>query len=155
MTTFLDRALRLVLTLAHSILKATRPGGRPNGPGAHAIALTPQGRIVLVKLRYAPGWFLPGGGRAKDEDTLTAALRELSEEIGLKSHGPVTLLSELEHSDGQGCELDSLIIVRDVGYRARRWNLEVEKVGEFDLESLPAELSEPAGRWIEAVRRHL
>jgi len=30
--------------------------------GAHAVALTPARKIVLLRLWYAPGWRLPGGG---------------------------------------------------------------------------------------------
>ena len=55
---------------------------RPRTFGAHALALTPERKIVLVKLRYAPGWRLPGGGRGEHEDPRDAVLRELREEIG-------------------------------------------------------------------------
>ena len=47
--------------------------------------------MILVKLRYAPGWRLPGGGRADDEDPCEAALRELREEIGMTAHGKARL----------------------------------------------------------------
>ena len=36
---------------------------KPSIAGAHTVAVTPQGKVILVKLRYAPGWSVPGGGR--------------------------------------------------------------------------------------------
>ena len=85
MTTALDRMLRLPLRFAHGLLKLNWLVRRPRTFGAHALALTPKRKIVLVKLRYAPGWRLPGGGRAKSEDPRDAVLRELREEMGLEA----------------------------------------------------------------------
>nr|MDQ4087857.1 NUDIX domain-containing protein [Pseudomonadota bacterium] len=53
--------------------------GRPIG--VHAIPITPAGKIVMVKLSYAPLWRLPGGGCKRGEDPKQAVLRELREEI--------------------------------------------------------------------------
>ncbi len=83
--------LRLLLTALHSLLKLNWSVRRPRTFGAHALALTPEGKVILVKLRYAPGWRLPGGGRGEHEDPRDAVLRELREEIGLISHGDVQL----------------------------------------------------------------
>ena len=60
-----DKALRVALSAAHSVLRVHWLIRRPRTFGAHALALTPERRIVLVKLRYAPGWRLPGGGRGR------------------------------------------------------------------------------------------
>ena len=96
-------------------------------PGVHAIALTPDRRIILVKLRYAPGWRLPGGGRDDDEDAEESALRELREEIGMTSYGKVR-----RAQPGS----DELLIVEDVRYRPKRWSWEVEKILE-EVRKLP------------------
>ena len=127
---------------------------RPRTFGVHALALTPQGKVVLVKLRYAPGWRLPGGGRAADEDPREAVLRELREEIGLTSHGAVDAACQLEEEADYKRDLVSLFVVRHVEYRPR-WSWEVEVVMEADLDALPSDLSPRMASWLRALRPHL
>lgn len=120
--------------------------------GAHAIALTPEGRVVLVKLTYARGWRLPGGGVDPGEDDRAAALRELREEIGMVSHGSVR---RLDHP-GLGGD-GALFVVTDV---IRRWrpSLEIRRVGTFDPTRPPSGLAEVARRMLDVhlddVGRH-
>src|SRR3954470_455052 len=83
MARLIDPLVRALLTAGYALVKR-RTRARP---GVHAVALTPEGRIVLVKLRYAPGWRLPGGGMQAREDPREAVLRELREEIGMTSCG--------------------------------------------------------------------
>ena len=128
---------------------------RPNTLGAHAIALTPEGKVILVRLRYSPGWQMPGGGRSAKEDPLEAALRELREEIGMISFGAARLVGEFEEEVDFKRDMASLAIVRDVRYRPRRWSWEVAATCEADPDSLPADLSPVADRWLAAVRPFL
>lgn len=146
-----DRALRLGLTSLYQLLRATWFVRRPKTFGAHALALTPAGKLILVKLRYAPGWRLPGGGRAADEPPVDAVLRELREEIGLISHGEPRPVGDFEEFTDFKRDTASLVILRDVRYRPR-WNLEVEAVREVDMDSLPADMSPLSRSWIEVVR---
>lgn len=132
------------------MLKAGWLVRRPRTFGAHALALTPERKLILVKLRYAPGWRLPGGGRNPDETEPQAALRELREEIGMTSHGSVQLAAELEQRPDGRRDLVSVMIVKDVRYEPR-WSWEVERVTEVDLASLPADLAPVAKEWIDAV----
>jgi len=147
-----DAALRLALTAAHQVLRAAWFVRRPKTFGAHALAITPEGRIVLVKLRYAPEWRVPGGGRAETEDPIDAALRELREEIGLTAHGEARLARDFEEFTDFKRDTASLVVVRDVRYRPHRWSWEVERVREFDADRLPGDLSALTARWIEALR---
>lgn len=151
----LDRLLRVALRSAHRLLKLGWFLRRPRTFGAHALAFTPQGRIILVKLRYAPGWRLPGGGRSEDENPRDAVLRELREEIGLTGHGEVKLACELEQATDFKRDLASLLVVRDVRYAPRKWSWEVEAVMETPLDSLPADLSPRMSEWIAAVKSRI
>ena len=111
---------------------------RPAVWGVQAIALTGEGKVVLVKHRYARGWHLPGGGRKRREDARKAVLRELREEIGLLEHGQVTHAGTFHHRPDFRKAIVSLFVVRGVRYRAPR-TLEIEEVAEFDPASLPAD----------------
>jgi len=147
-----DPLLRIAVTGAHRAMALGWYVRRPRTFGAHALALTPRRKVVLVKLRYAPGWRLPGGGRGKDEDPREAVLRELREEIGMTAHGKVRLAAELEDVVDFKRDLASLLVVEDVEYMPRRFSWEVEAICESDLDDLPGDLSPRAARWLEAVR---
>jgi len=148
----IDRALRLVLTGVHRLLKLNWLVRRPRTFGAHALALTPERKVILVRLRYAPGWRLPGGGRSEDENPRHAVLRELREEIGMTSHGRVRPADELDETVSHKRDPAALFVVEDVTYRPPRWSWEIEQVIEATLDDLPPGLSRPAERWIAAVR---
>ncbi|HKX90992.1 MAG TPA: NUDIX domain-containing protein [Sphingomicrobium sp.] len=148
----MNAILRILLTGLHGLLKLNWLVRRPRTFGAHALALTPEGKVVLVKLRYAPGWRLPGGGRAESEDPRDAVLRELREEIGLVSHGAVQLAAELEEQPDFKRDLAALLIVRDVVYRPKRWSWEIEAIAECAFDRLPPDLSPRAATWLEALR---
>ena len=149
-----DALLRLALTAGHHLMRAGWFVRRPRTYGAHALALTPDRKLILVKLRYAPGWRLPGGGRSAAEKPRDAVLRELKEEIGMTSHGAVRLACELEQAVHFKHDLASLLIVEDVRY-APRWSWEVERVIASDLDRLPDDLAPIARTWIAALREYL
>ena len=150
-----DRILRVALRSAHRLLKLGWFLRRPRTFGAHALALTPEGKIILVRLRYAPGWRLPGGGRNEREDPRDAVLRELREEIGMTSHGEVRLACELEEATDFKRDLASLLVVRDVRYAPSKWSWEVEQIMEAPLDALPAELSPRMADWVATVKSRI
>ena len=135
----------------HRLLRLWWRWRKPRTFGAHAVAVTPRGTILLVKLRYARGWRLPGGGRKAHEDAQEAALRELREEVGMTWHGAVQMAGQLEESVCSKRDNASLFIVRDVEYRPR-WSLEIEQVMEAALDSLPEDVTPRTLRWLRLVR---
>jgi 8-oxo-dGTP pyrophosphatase MutT (NUDIX family) len=149
-----DASLRLVLTAAHKVLKIAWFVRRPRTRGAHAVALTKERKLILVKLRYARGWRLPGGGRRSGEYAQAAVIRELREEIGMTAYGRVRFACELEESVDFKRDLAALLIVEDVRYQPR-WSWEVEEVGEFPIEQLPPDTASLTLRWIDALRPNL
>jgi 8-oxo-dGTP pyrophosphatase MutT (NUDIX family) len=147
-----DPILRVALTAAHKLLRAGWFVRRPRTFGAHAMAFTPEGKLILVKLRYARGWRVPGGGRKPGEPADEAVLRELREEIGMTAHGRVRFACELEEAVDFKRDLAAVLIVEDVLYRPR-WTWEVEQVGEFPLDDLPPDTAQSTMRWIDSVRK--
>ena len=139
-----DLALRPLATAINRARRALRKAGAGPSPGAHAIALTPGRRVILVRLRYAPGWRLPGGGRSDGESVVDVALRELREEIGMTGHGAVRQLPEID---------PALVLVEDVTYAPPRWSLEVERIVEAELDSLPHGMSPLFARLVAAFRQ--
>jgi 8-oxo-dGTP pyrophosphatase MutT (NUDIX family) len=139
------RLVRIVFTALHRLRRLLWAVAGPGRAGVHAIALTGRGTVVLVKLTYAPGWRLPGGGRKRGEEPAEAMLRELREEIGLAAHGMIERLEDVDPGGLPG-DRSALFLVRDVVW-APRPSLEVEEAGEFD----PADLPEDVSDWTRAT----
>jgi 8-oxo-dGTP pyrophosphatase MutT (NUDIX family) len=132
-------AIRAILTPLHRLWRLIRPlvgGGRD---GVHAIALTATGKVVLVRLTYALGWRLPGGGRHRGEEPDAAMLRELREEIGLVSHERIERLEEARPGSAVPGDRSALFRLSGVVYRPRR-SFEIDEVGEFDPGNLPEDI---------------
>lgn len=51
--------------------------------GVRALIVDAEGRVLLVRHGYAPGWHFPGGGVERAESIHVALRREIREETGL------------------------------------------------------------------------
>lgn len=143
--------IRIVFTFLQGLRRLLWLVTGPGREGVHAVPLTPAGAVVLVKLTYAPGWRLPGGGRKRGESPEEGMLRELREEIGLVAHGAIERLDDVRPSDLPG-DRSAMFLVRDVLYRPRR-TLEVEEVREFDRGALPDDLSRSTIETLDALAK--
>ena len=86
-------------------------------------------------------------------------VRELREEIGMVSHSALQRACDLEEEIDFKRDLTSLLIVRDVEYRATEMVLaaiscEVEDNLEAKIDELPPDLSPRTAKWIKAVLPH-
>lgn len=130
--------VRLSMTAFQTVRRAYWFVARPRAFGVHAVPITPEGRIVLVKHTYASGWRLPGGGRGKSEEPRDAILRELREEIGLRSWTAIRHVVDFEHRPDFRRGEGSLFRIDGIEYRPCR-SLEIDAIAEFDPSELPPE----------------
>ena len=129
--------VRIAVTAFQQVRRAIWFVARPQVRGVLAVPLTPEGRVVLVRLTYARGWHLPGGGVKKGETPEDAVIRELEEEIGLEAHGGMLHVSAFDHRPDRRRGTSDLFLLRDARYNPRR-SLEIEEVAAFDRSDLPA-----------------
>ncbi len=106
--------------------------------GAQGVVIDAEGRVLLVRHGYRPGWWFPGGGVEWGETLLVALARELEEEVG------VTLTAEPElhgmfsnFASFQGDHIAVFVVRhwrRREDYRKRG---EIAEAGMFDRHTLP------------------
>lgn len=133
--------VRFAVSAFQTVRRAVWFVTRPTARGVHAVALTPTGKVILVRVTYARGWRLPGGGLKRGESAEAALLRELEEEIGLVAHGELRHVDDFEHRPDFRRGIASLFLLRGVRYRFEP-SLEIDAVAEFEPGALPADVSD-------------
>ena len=128
--------VRVAVTTFQTLRRALWFVTRPDVRGVLAVPVTPEGKVVLVRLTYDKGWHLPGGGLKSGEEAQAAILRELTEEIGLTGHGEILRLGEFQHRPDRRRGRSTLFLVRDVRYKFRR-SIEIEECRAFAPGALP------------------
>jgi 8-oxo-dGTP pyrophosphatase MutT (NUDIX family) len=132
------------------LLRAYRLLGRPTVSGVKCV-LTDGDRVLLVRHTYGRAeWLLPGGSIKRDEPPLSAARREMREELGIDiadwtALGEVSAYTE-SGRDRLHCfqaELRAPALTLDRG--------ELETVGWFPRGELPPNL----GRFVRPILAHV
>jgi len=92
---------RAGLKIAHGLRKLWWAMRRPHLVGCRVLALDAAGCVLLVRHSYGSGrWSMPGGGIGRNEDPVTAALRELREETGFTLIDARELMVAVEQLSG-------------------------------------------------------
>lgn len=104
--------------------------------GPRAIVLNEKNQVLLVKHTYQAHWYLPGGGLKKGETFKAALLRELSEEIGLKTPVEPILFGVYHHTYLGVNDYPVIYIIKECSIQ-KTSSPEIEKMDWFDFDDLP------------------
>lgn len=130
---------RSLYRLAHGLRVSWWRVAKPRLDGCRVIALDPAGRVLLIRHTYGTGrWMPPGGGLARGEDAIEAAVRELAEETGCLLTGAV-LIDEVEESL-HGARNRVRIVAGRVTGKPAVDGREVAKAAFFRRERLPDDM---------------
>lgn len=139
--------------IGYSLAKVYWHARRPVALGSRAIVVK-GGRVLLVRLTYAKGWYLPGGGVNRGESFREAVIRELREECGI----------EVEHPRLQGLyftrrygRIDHVAIFviesfREIESAAK--DPEIAEIGYFDPLELPTDTTPATSQRIKEYLGH-
>lgn len=109
--------------------------------GVRAIVQSEDGKFLMVRHTYTPGWHFPGGGVETGEASEEALRKELLQETGLKLLGKPTLHGVF-HNNGVS-KRDHVLAFRcsvEGTHAGKRSSLEIAEVGYFDFNSLPPDV---------------
>lgn len=128
-----------LLNLALPLIKL-RTRARGLTLGVRGLVLDDEGRLLLVRHSYVPGWHFPGGGVEYGETAAGALARELAEEGGVALAGEPRLVSL--HRNPEWTPGDHIAFYEAGPYTAcpRCWGVEIEAADFFPLDALPAEV---------------
>lgn len=114
--------------------------------GVRALLLQ-DGRILLVRHGYMPGWYLPGGGVEAGETAGEALAREIAEEAGAALTGAPQLFGIYRNARADRRDHVILFVCRawEQRFRPRIPNREIVAAELFAADALPGETT-PATR---------
>jgi ADP-ribose pyrophosphatase YjhB (NUDIX family) len=120
--------------------------------GVRGAVFDPEGRILLVRHSYVPGWYLPGGGVEPGEALQAALDRELIEEGGIALTGPVRLFGFYRNARASPRDHVALYVCRDWEQaRPPPRNMEIVDSGFFHPSSLPEDTTDATRRRLAEI----
>lgn len=120
--------------------------------GVRVIVRAGDGRFLLVRHTYTPGWHFPGGGVEKGESTVSAVENELRQETGLTLAGMPRLHGVFHNSCVN--RRDHILVYRcDVEGRVQTEprSPEIAEIGFFDPADLPPDIDPGTHRRIREI----
>lgn len=110
--------------------------------GVQGVVRDDEGRVLLVRHGYRPGWHFPGGGLERGETTTDALTRELHEEVGVEPLERPVLWGIYSHFDVFPGDHILLFVVQSwQRLRVPERSYEIQEQGFFELDDLPSDVS--------------
>ena len=120
--------------------------------GAQGAVIDADGRILLIRHTYHPGWHFPGGGVERMETAESALRRELDEEAGVALTGDPALFGIYANFRVFPSDHVALFVVRQ--WRQARPpvpNYEIAEHGMFARHTLPDDINPSTARRIAEI----
>ena len=139
--------MKLFYQFAYQLIRIYWRIFRPITAGVRVL-LVENRSVILVKHTYEDAWYLPGGGLKRGETLADAARRETAEEVNgqlqdLRLFGIYTNFSQLK------TDHIVLFISEDFTWQAKADKAEIEAIGQFSFDRLPANLSRGTKRRLD------
>jgi 8-oxo-dGTP pyrophosphatase MutT (NUDIX family) len=117
------------------------------------LVLVGEGRFLLIRHTYMPGWHFPGGGVEPGETAAEAARREGLEETGYSAEGALRLHGLFLNAN-PATNRDHVAVYVASGFRqvrAFRRDAEIAEIGWFAADDLPKEVDPGTARRIAEI----
>jgi ADP-ribose pyrophosphatase YjhB (NUDIX family) len=108
--------------------------------GVRARVLDEDGRLLLIRHSYLPGWHFPGGGVEFGETAVDAARRELAEEGGVAPLGAPRLVGLFRNPEWTPGDHVAFFDAGPWAACPPSWGAEIEAAQFFAPDALPADV---------------
>ncbi len=123
--------------------------------GSRIAVVDNQGRFMLVKQTYTPGWIFPGGGVERGETCMEAARREVEEEAAIFAKGSFQLVGMFSNDNRMKGDHLAFYVLREFEQRPFVANGEIADARFFSPDDLPERMEGGTLRRIQELTQNL
>jgi ADP-ribose pyrophosphatase YjhB (NUDIX family) len=148
------RAMSFTGRLLHVALPLIKLRSRLRGltVGVRAQVVDAQGRLLLLRHSYMPGWHFPGGGVEFGETAVEALRRELVEEGGVSLTGEPRLLGLFRNPEWTAGDHVAFFDAGPWVPCDHHWGVEIEAADFFAPDVLPPDVHLSVRRRVDEQR---